>query len=321
MKKYVVLSILYASLINTHLWADLWQDMQTKYTDLCTQLETKYSTSDRAQYCSDYWQSQCLLLKNILINPKSERLWFERFLHQNMIRSGIEISQQYEICHLKFCLSKPVQQLINAYKDVELPGIFRECKEFNCSTNTLGHLFYVSKILEKAHAQEKTIKTIIEFGAGYGNLARVFKHILPEATLILFDLPEFLALQYYFLKLTNNNIEIIMHTELPVSFKPGAIHLVPVYFLPTCTCTADIFVSTFALSEVTLKTQQIVIQKSFFNAWLSYITGQLNGGTEVIMENHRTILTGIRNCYKQVDCQPFHNLFQDLKSYELIGIN
>lgn len=297
-----------------------WQDTVNQYNILCAKLDNNFINIK--DFCSDYWNSQRLRLSNIILSQTNQDLWKHQFLHQDMIRGGINISQEYEICYIKSCLSKPIQNLLLSYKDVKLSGIPIECKEFQCSTNTLGHLFYAGKILEKAACKNVNIKKIVEFGSGYGNIARIFKTLLPESTLILIDLPEYLALQYYFLKSTlSEKIKIIMHSTLPQNFEDFAIHLIPVYLIDNLDFDIDLFISTFALSEAPSLVQKKISQKKFFRASIIYLTGQLDGGTEVKMVDHRFMIDSIRTIYREVDCHPFHNLFQALHSYEIIGNN
>lgn len=316
-KLFLVSCLLFLS---TQAQTALWQDTMAHYANLQASLKKQFTAHELNQHASTYWNSQRAILHHILSSPFNANLWHEKFLHQNMIRGGRSQAQNFELCFISYCLSDSIKKLILSYKDVNLSGVSQECPELACSTNTLGHLFYVGKILEKAQSNTIKINTICEFGAGYGNLARIFKSLLPAATIILLDLPEFLALQYYFLKLTLPDAHIILHAEKPVLFQAQAIHLVPVYFAHQLEYKTDLFVSTFALSEAPHYTQHIIANKKFFNASCVYLTGQLNRGTEVMMEHHEFLLNNLRKLYNKVDCQPFYNLFEALPSYEIITV-
>lgn len=300
-----------------------WADMQAQYIKLCTALDSDKFRSMESDYCGSYWQGQKKEFRNTLLGKANKNLWREHCIQSSMVRTGFDSMQALEVCYIKSCISEKTRNKILSYKDVDFNSVPFEC-ELNCSTNTLGHLFYTAKVLEKVHQNNIKLNTIFEFGGGYGNLGRILKSLNPQATLVMIDLPEFNALQYLFLKATLP-YEVIVHTEAPKSFKEGAIHLVPVFFLKDIDLNADLFISTFALSEAPLMVQSIVADKKFFNATIAYLTGQLNGwAPHLDFEHHKFIHSQIRSTYSIVDCVPFHGNLQlgkGFESYEIVGLN
>ena len=174
------------------------------------------------------------------------------------------------------CLSKKSRKLdrkLSELLDFASKNIYCELKVL--SDNALHILCYAAKILELTRSPG----FIVEFGSGYGCLAHIFKQLLPDSTLLLIDLPELLAIQYLYLQYALPNVKIIFHSNINGDFEKGAIHLMPVHFIANLNANlnADIFVSTFAISESPLNLQQIVYDKQFFGASLLYLSGQLNG--------------------------------------------
>ena len=94
----------------------------------------------------------------------------------------------------KKCISDRNAALLKTYSDETFVSLPRQCKEFDCSTNSLSQLFVAMRILE--HIKPEDVSTVLEFGGGYGNLAYAFHTFAPHANYIIIDLPEILAIQY-----------------------------------------------------------------------------------------------------------------------------
>lgn len=241
-----------------------------------------------------------------------------------MVRKGYDADQYYEENYLTTHISHQTKKIIGQLVDTDFGNLPHTSSTFDCSTNTLGHLFYLAKILEHASCNGRsptTIKTVLEIGGGYGNLARLIKQALPNATIIIIDLPEISALQWFFLKSTTpKNTNVIFHTKSPSDIVPQAINIIPLHLMDAIPLKTDLFVSTFALSECSQELQEYVIQKKFFNASMCYITGQVDGwGHKHNFVNQSIILTAIEQLYTNVICDQFHIVFPNLKSYELIA--
>lgn len=294
-----------------------WQLMQCAYNQICTHFAKVTETQD-ANYCHDHWLRAKKNLRHFLMGAPNQEYLKHPVLAGNMVRSGIGITQHYEVNYITYCLSPNTYALIKKACNSPHDNLPRECAELNCSTNSLGHLFYAAKILE---ILDDTPQTIVEFGGGYGNLARIFKEINPQATLILIDLPELLAIQYLHLRQIFPENQVIIHTQTPLTIVPHAINLVPVYALNEIDSRADVFVSTFALSEATVAVQTMLSKKNFFNARLCYIVGQLNGWGSLKFVHHNHLIKAVRTLYQRVYCQPYHLFIEGLHSYELIGKN
>lgn len=242
-----------------------------------------------------------------------------------MIRREYDMPQIFEETFLESCISQYTKNIIAKITDTDFGGFERSSKKFNCSTTTLGHLFYLAKILEQisqSTSRELAIETIVEFGGGYGNLARLIKQALPESTIVMIDFPELCALQWFFLKNTAQNSTVVFHRTLPLEIVPKAINLIPLHLLDSIFFKTDLFISTFGLSECPQHLQENIIEKRFFDARYCYIVGQLDGwGRQFNFVSHKNILESITKLYSNVICQPFHIVTQELKSYEVFANN
>jgi hypothetical protein len=296
----------------------LWHQMQELYSQCL-------KNSNHAlmnQWCHPFWNSNRNELVRIIHNSHAVNFLKEGVIRGTMVRELWSTPQLFEEVYLKSCLSSFTKNILQHASDTNFGHLPRSSPQCNCSTNTLGHLFYLAKIMEYASGggkQSININTVVEIGGGYGNLARLFKQILPDATLILIDLPEMVALQWFFLQCTLPNARVVFHSDSHQAIVPGAINLIPLSLLNDFSFKADVFVSTFALSECTEKFHEYVADKKFFNASLCYIAGQLDGWNECNFEKHSLLFRSVHHLYSQIICHPFHVFSSQPQSYELIA--
>jgi putative sugar O-methyltransferase len=294
-----------------------WLSMQNAYQQMHTTLNFSEWTKLEEAYCHDFWKNIKKQMQKILTGPPNKNILQQPAIMGQMVRTGIAHPQEYEVYYLQYCILEKTKKRIQNFAECNFSSLPRECSAFDCTSNTLGALYYAAKSLEQF--DDQNINIIVELGGGYGNLARVFKMMVPDATIILIDLPEFLALQHLYLNSTLPKTEIVVHATPPTAFKKGAIHLLPSVLLEQTKISSDLFISTFALSETSEILQKAVINKNFFNSKICYISGQLSGWNSHNFVNESRVLNGVRELYQKTHCQPFHNILNGLASYELIG--
>jgi hypothetical protein len=74
------------------------------------------------------------------------------------------------------------------------------CSDFpQSSGNLIHHAYHLAQFEEKTGIDVSTIKTVIEFGGGYGSMCRLFFNLGFSGKYIIYDLPIFSALQEYYL--------------------------------------------------------------------------------------------------------------------------
>lgn len=266
-------------------------------------------------YVLAQWAQARVKMRSVIEGQPNAHVLREPFIGGTMVRTGFEYPQRYEVAYLKYCTRKETYDTLKAIPETDFGDLSKECAEFKCTTNTLGHLFYAARVLEHT---KKTPRVLVEFGGGYGNLARLFAHVYPDATIFIIDLPEFNALQWLFLKRALPQKNVLLHSSIPDAFQDGSIHLIPLHLLDELSINTDIFISTFGLSECPLALQDCIIEKNFFNASTCYIAGQLLGWSG-LYEHHEQLIRSIQKKYTQAMCQPFHFFSTQLMSYEVIG--
>lgn len=87
------------------------------------------------------------------------------------------------------------------------------------SGNKIHQTFHLKKFNDFSKINLKEFNYVIEFGGGYGNMAKTFKRISPNINYIIFDTIEVNLLQYYYLK--KSNIKVTMK-----NFKKKQVNLI-----------------------------------------------------------------------------------------------
>lgn len=134
------------------------------------------------------------------------------------------------------------------------------------SSNNIAHLYHMFKYIEETGYDFNRTQTIIEWGGGYGNMAKLFKRLIRKRyTYIIIDLPLFSTLQWLYLTTIfgKENVHIIK-TQKDKIIK-YSINLLPLCFLESQKLEADLFISTWGLSESSRYAQDYVVNKNWFN--------------------------------------------------------
>ena len=119
------------------------------------------------------------------------------------------------------------------------------------SGNRINHIYHL-KVLENELKIDlkKNIKSIFEFGAGYGLMARIFSKINFKINYVCFDTKHVNLLQYYFLK----------HNNLDVGFsKKRRIYLSS--NLKDIKKKSDLFIANWSLSEIPINYRKKFLSK------------------------------------------------------------
>ena len=113
------------------------------------------------------------------------------------------------------------------------------------SGNLIHHAFFLERLIENNAIDIKNIKTIFEFGGGYGSTARLFYNFGFNGQYVIFDLPEFLLLQEFFL-----------YFAIPYNF-PNVSFISEIN--STEELSPDLFIASWSLSESPLTVREDIL--------------------------------------------------------------
>jgi len=135
------------------------------------------------------------------------------------------------------------------------------------SHNSIHHLYHLIRFFDKTRCNLDQINGIVEWGGGYGNMAKIFKRLKPEpSTYIIIDTPLFSCIQWLYLTTVFGveNVHLLQNAEDTIH--PKKINLVPICLLDCFEFSADLFISTWALSESSRYSQDYVVAHKWFDS-------------------------------------------------------
>jgi hypothetical protein len=143
------------------------------------------------------------------------------------------------------------------------------------SHNTIHHAYHLSRFLAVAKPDTDTLRTIVEWGGGYGNLAKILTRWRPGTTYVIVDTPLFSCIQWLYLSVVFGSDSVaFLDGRTPLAF--GRINVLPNSLADSYDVNADLFISTWALSESSREAQDYVLAKNWFGAKRLLLAYQLH---------------------------------------------
>jgi putative sugar O-methyltransferase len=139
--------------------------------------------------------------------------------------------------------------------------------KYKSSANTIHQVYHMSSYLKKTGKNLFESNYVVEWGGGYGCLARIFAVINPNCTYTILDLPELNALQYVYLSSIFGKSKVNFIVD-PINIEKGKINLLAsdYYIASKAEIHTETFISNWALTESGEDYQNFVKDKSFFSA-------------------------------------------------------
>lgn len=135
------------------------------------------------------------------------------------------------------------------------------------SHNSIHHLYHLIRFLDKTKCDLDQMDIIIEWGGGYGNMAKIFRRLKSTpSTYVIIDIPLFSCIQWLYLATIfgEENINLLQNPEDTIHNKK--INLLPICFVDRHKISANLFISTWALSESSRYSQDYVVNHNWFNS-------------------------------------------------------
>lgn len=138
------------------------------------------------------------------------------------------------------------------------PRPFRLMK--STSGNLVHQAYSILQLMEKTEFSPSSAHTIVEFGGGYGSMARLMYRLGFTGTYIIFDLPEFNYLQRYYLEGAAPDLKIkeeLSSDEMTVVLTSDIQKLADEL---KKTGTPDLFIALWSLSESPIELRNQIIK-------------------------------------------------------------
>lgn len=134
------------------------------------------------------------------------------------------------------------------------------------SHNSIHHLYHLIRFKNTVKSSFTKNQTVVEWGGGYGNMAKILQRMVPGITYVIIDLPLFSALQWLYLSVTLGPERVNFIRSREDQIEPHKINLITLCHLNDFKLRADIFISTWGLSESSEFSQDYVIEHLWFGA-------------------------------------------------------
>lgn len=227
-------------------------------------LYRKITTQDIDNFIVPFWQDY---------NEKLEKIFLPLppfgFLRNKIVTStmfvdagGKWLAKQLSFLE-KALATKVLQRLLE--EDYVGRPIIRNSK-YLTSHNSIHHLYHIIYFQNKTRTKITECDSILEWGGGYGNMAKIVKRMNNEITYTIVDTPLFCCIQWLYLStiLGRNQVNII--TGLKDIISPRKVNILPVGLLRKQNIRADMFIATWSLSESSRFAQDYVESLNFFGA-------------------------------------------------------
>jgi hypothetical protein len=166
----------------------------------------------------------------------------------------------------------------------------------------LGHYFQTKNYNIPAEAE-----TVIEYGGGYGSLAKMIWQARkkPDFTYIIIDTPLFCSLQWLYLSSILGEENVHIHTLRHGEIVKNKINILPIYYTETIPFVGDVFIGLYSISESTEASQDLVVNKNWFDCPRLLIAYQENSRRFPIGERTRDLIAESREGVHTEVASPF----------------
>ena len=120
---------------------------------------------------------------------------------------------------------------------------------YDLDPTSLHHLYHLGFWEQQTHKDLRDLNSVIEWGGGYGSLARICKKRNPHLDYLIVDLPLLSAIQKRYLAASHMTVK---HRRPSEMMDRGL--------------TADLFVATWSLDESSRDAQRLVRSTNYFRA-------------------------------------------------------
>lgn len=152
-------------------------------------------------------------------------------------------------------------------------------RRYLTSSVLVNHAAHVCFLASETGLRPSELHRVVEWGGGYGSLARILFRFQPELSYTILDTPVMMALQWLFLSTVLGPERVVLPGSADAPPRNGCVYLQNASTFGPVGGSVDLFVSTNALSECPRDLIEGVAARRFFGAehlWLAYTPSQLD---------------------------------------------
>jgi hypothetical protein len=146
-------------------------------------------------------------------------------------------------------------------------------RRYLTSSMLLQHAVHVCFLSNETGLRPSELHRVVEWGGGYGSLARILFRFQPRLDYVILDTPVMLALQWLFLSTVLGPDRVVLPGSPEGTSNEGQVRLENASTFRPVGAPPDLFVSTYALSESPRELIEEVAARRWFGAehlWLAY---------------------------------------------------
>ncbi|MEK7583067.1 MAG: hypothetical protein AAB483_01520 [Patescibacteria group bacterium] len=243
-----------------------WQ--YARYLELSNKFETQYrlaQNQNETKYIVPQWQGHLERLEKEMLPCPPFNFLTNPSIAFTMVPN---VRGRWPATQLSFLEKKLPPETLRMLLGEEYMGKPRLMyRDYKTSHNAIHTLYHLEMFRQTTNVDPSSLNHIVEWGGGYGTMAHMYAKLNPRSTYVLIDTTFMACLQWLYLATVlkdSNRVHLITGPGQEIA--EGCISIIPVGFLKDYTLTADLFISTWALSESSTAALDLVIEKKWFNA-------------------------------------------------------
>lgn len=172
------------------------------------------------------------------------------------------------------------EELLRVLEEDVVGGQILNVARYHTCINSVHHAYHIHRFVDATGHRLSDFGTVVEWGGGYGNLAKLFLRWADSTpTYVIIDVPIMSALQWLYLSCVLGFDRVVLVDSPDVPIEEGKVNILPVGLAEGRTPEADLFISTWALSESSPAAQELVVGRDWFGA-RSLFLGYQDSNTE-----------------------------------------
>ncbi len=221
-------------------------------------------TGDISKFCTPAWLNRVREAERIFIPRPRFSFLREKLIKDTMFVAsrGGWLHEELDLLESQYSSRRLRELLIEEY--VGMPSIVSV--RYLTSHTSVHHLYHVAFYEHNCGISVKGVNSVVEWGGGYGNMAKIIRRMNPSLTYTIIDMPIFSCLQWLYLSTVLEPAEVNMIMDAAMQIMSGKINILPLNLLEQHHLQCELFIATWSLSESSLLAQDYISHHDFFGA-------------------------------------------------------